>query len=301
MTTTTGPQFYAYQGYQCAYDYLTPASGATGQPLLLIHPIGVGLSRHFWDRFAGEWFRQGHRNPLYSPDLLGCGDSAMPRAAYHPDDWAKQLQEFMQTVVQRPAIALVQGALLPVAIELAHRQPDLLRGLVLCGPPAWPLMTRDTPAWQHRLVWNGFDSPLGAGFYRYARRSQFLQSFSTRQLFAAAQDVDAEWLALLQEGARDPASRHAVFAFLAGFWRQDYRAKMAAIVQPTLVVMGDRASSISREGKQETPAERIADYLQGFPKGESVTIPGRNVLPYESTVEFVAAIAPFIQRLDQSP
>lgn len=297
MTTATAPQFYSYQGYQCSYDQVLPASGSSELPLLLIHPIGVGLSRQFWQRFTAEWARQGYGNPIYSPDLLGCGDSAMPRYAYHPIDWAKQLQYFVQTVVQRPAIALVQGALLPVAVDLAALQPDLLAGLVLCGPPAWPLMIRDTPSWQHRLSWNVFDSPFGAAFYRYARRSQFLRSFSTRQLFATADGVDEEWLALLQEGAKNPASRHAVFAFLAGFWRQDYTAKMAAMQQPTLVVMGDRASSISREGKQETPAERIADYLKCLPKGESVTISGRNVLPYESSVEFVRAIAPFIQRL----
>jgi len=35
---------------------------------------------------------------------------------------------------------------------------------------------------------------VGPAFYRYARRPQFLRSFSTRELFADFDRVDAEWL-----------------------------------------------------------------------------------------------------------
>ncbi|MBW4469715.1 MAG: alpha/beta hydrolase [Stenomitos rutilans HA7619-LM2] len=289
--------FYTWQNYRCAYDRLAPNGSAHGLPLLLIHPIGVGLSRTFWQRFCDEWSRTGQQNPIYNPDLLGCGESAMPSIAYYPSDWAKQLQYFLQTVIQTPVVVVVQGALLPVAIELVHLQPDLIRGLVMSGPPARTLIANTTPTWQQRVSWNLFDSPLGNGFYRYARRSQFLHSFSTRQLFATAAGVDAEWLAMLRQGSADLDSRHAVFSFLAGFWRQDYTSKLKAIAQPTLIAMGEQASSISRKGKSETPDERLQDYLAHLPHSEGVKLPGRNVLPYESTAAFVEAIVPFIQRL----
>ena len=290
--------FYTWRNYRCAYDRLAPTGTASGVPLLLIHPIGVGLSRTFWQRFCDEWYRSGQRNVIYNPDLLGCGDSDLPQIAYHPFDWAEQLQFLLQTVIKTPVVLVVQGALLPVAIDLIHLQPDLIRGVVMSGPPARTLIANPTPTWQQQVSWNLFNSPLGNGFYRYARRSQFLQSFSIRQLFATADAVDAEWLAMLKEGSRDLASRHAVFSFLAGFWRQDYTSKLAAIAQPSLVVMGEQASSISRKGKSETPDERLQDYLTHLPKGEGVKLPGRNVLPYESTTEFVTAIAPFVQKLE---
>ena len=291
-------QFYTWREYRCAYEVHTPVEPVTAKcpPLLLIHPIGVGLSRRFWQRFCGEWFRVGHYNPIYNPDLLGCGESDMPHTAYIPADWAQQLQHFLQTVVKEPVILVVQGALLPVALELMPLQTEsnLIRGLVLAGPPAWAVITKTAPAWRQRTVWNLLDSPLGNAFYRYARRQQFLSSFSTRQLFADAHAVDAEWLDTLEAGAKDSASRHAVFSFLAGFWRQDYKKAIAAISQPTLVVLGEQASSISQAGKAETTNERLADYLQYLPKGRGLKIPGRNVLPYESTSEFVSAIAPFV-------
>ncbi len=290
-------QVYRWQSYRYTYEALKPDGAVSGLPLLLIHPIGVGLSRTFWQRFCDEWYRSGQRNQIYNPDLLGCGDGEMPQIAYYPLDWAKQLQSFLQTVVKTPVVLVVQGALLPVALDLVHLQPDLVRGLVFSGPPARTLIANATPTWQQRVSWNLFNSPAGNGFYRYARRSQFLRSFSIRQLFATAEAVDAEWLEMLKHGSNDLASRHAVFSFLAGFWRQDYTQKLTTVMQPTLVVMGDRASSISRDGKQETPDERLQDYLSHLPHGEGVKLPGRNVLPYESTPEFVQVIAPFVERM----
>jgi hypothetical protein len=50
--------------------------------------------------------------------------------------------------------------------------------------------------------------------------------------------------------------------FLAGFRRQNYLEAIAAIIEPILVVVGDKASSISRAGKQDTPDQRLADYLE---------------------------------------
>ena len=297
-------QFYTWRNYRCAYEVYTPADALHHEciPLLLIHPIGVGLSRHFWQRFCEEWLKTGRCNPIYNPDLLGCGESDMPHVAYIPTDWAEQLQHFVQTVVKKPVIIVVQGALLPVAIAAAHSQTaSWIRGLVLAGPPAWAVITENSTARQQRLIWNLLDSPLGNAFYRYARRQQFLKSFSTRQLFADVDSVDAEWLNTLLAGAKNPASRYAVFSFLSGFWRQDYKEAIARISQPTLVVVGNTASSISQTGKGETPDERLADYLEYLPNGRGVKISGRNVLPYESTAQFVAAIAPFIDECSSAP
>lgn len=291
-------QFYTWKDYQCAYEFYTPSTAEAKDhiPLLLIHPIGVGLSRRFWHRFCQAWYQTSHTNSIYNPDLLGCGESDLPHVAYTPTDWACQLQHFLQTVVQKPVTVVVQGALLPVALRLAQlqTQPNYIHRLILAGPPAIAIMTEATPVWQQRLTWNLLDSPFGSGFYLYARRPEFLRSFSARQLFADAKQVDAQWLDMLAQGAVNPDSRYAVFSFLAGFWRQNYQDAIASITQPTLVVIGDQASSISSAGKQDTPEQRLADYQQRLAHSEGIKLPGRNVLPYESTNQFVTAIAPFI-------
>ncbi|MEO6863220.1 MAG: alpha/beta fold hydrolase [Microcoleus sp.] len=291
--------FYEWQKYRCAYDIYQPTTGTEDSiPLLLIHPIGVGLSRVFWQRFCENWYKSGNTNPIYNPDLLGCGDCEMPAVACYPEDWAAQLQFFLETVVKKPAIVLVQGALLCVALELAKIQQEsgsnLIHSLVLAGPPAWAVMNKHSTDRQQRIVWNLLDSPLGNAFYRYARRAEFLRSFSVKQLFGDAANVDSEWLDALQAGAANPDSRHAVYSFLAGFWRQDYSSTIQKFQPPALIVMGEQASSISQSGKKEQPEERLAQYLANFPNAEGLLMPGRNVLPYESTAEFVAAVAEFV-------
>lgn len=299
-STKTGfpTQFYTWQNYRCAYEVQQPINTVSENiPLLLIHPIGVGLSRQFWQRFCSEWYHQNHSNIIYNPDLLGCGESDQPRLAYTPIDWAKQLQYFLKTIIKRPVILVVQGALSPVAIELVKLEPNLITGLVLSGPTPWRVTIKNAPKWQQKLLWNLFDSPIGNVFFRYARTRKFLVSFSTEKLFASSDDVDEEWLNTLLTDAKNMDGRYAVFAFLARFWQRDYTSDIAAIQQPTLVVLGDIASAISKEGKTETPEQRMADYLACLPQGRGLKIQGRNVLPYESTTDFVAAISPFINEL----
>ncbi|MGI8932440.1 MAG: alpha/beta fold hydrolase, partial [Phormidesmis sp.] len=259
--------------------------------------------------FVQQWMQgdESARNMIYSPDLLGCGESDMPARAYAPEVWAEQLDYFIEHVVQGPVILVVQGALLPVAVRLmALPAATKVKGLVLSGPPAWRLMTTPSATWKQRLSWQLFESPLGNLFYRYARRASFLRSFSQRQLFEHAEDVTDDWLAMLKAGSQEMASRYAVFSFLAGFWRQDYADAIAHIQQPTLIVMGETASSIDRTTAKQTDADaeiasqqRLQTYLEHFPHAQGVQVTGRNVMPYESAPEFVQAIAPFIADLTE--
>jgi pimeloyl-ACP methyl ester carboxylesterase len=294
-------QFYTWKNYRCAYQVYHPDDSQI--PLVLIHPIGVGLSGNFWYRSCQEWYQTGNTNPIYNPDLLGCGDSDMPQVTYTPEDWAKQVLFFIKTVVKKPVIIVTQGALFPVAIKLVQLEKELPPGetpwiqkLALSGPPGWKIMTREGSPLQNKLRWNLlFDTPLGTAFYRYARSRKFLKSFSIKQLFENPDSVDENWLDMLEKGAANLETRHAVFAFLAGFWRENYEQAIAHIQQPTLVVIGENTSNISREGLRETPDQRLAAYLNALPNGKGVKINGRNVLPYEATAEFVQAIAPFIR------
>lgn len=298
--TSVFSQFYQWKNYNCAYEIHQPVNiNSEETPLLLIHPIGVGLSRKFWSRFCHSWYAQGCQNPIYNPDLLGCGESEMPTVAYYPIDWAQQLQYFLETVVQKPVIIIVQGALFTIALELVkllqEKESNLIKALIVAGPPAWTIISDDSNPLANKISWNLFNSLLGSAFYRYARRYQFLKSFSTRQLFATEESVDNEWLETLENGAKDMESRHAVFSFLAGFWRQNYRDLIESITQPTLIVVGAKASNISKKGKGETPEEKLEEYLRHFPKGQGLMIKGRNVLPYESTSEFVTIVAEFVR------
>lgn len=290
---------YQWRGYQCAYSRYDSAQADSPYALMTIHPVGVGLSRHFWDRFCHYWQTQQYPGTIYSPDLLGCGDSDRPHVAYYPEDWAAQLEYVLTHVIQQPTVLLIQGALFSIAIQLLQQLQDqtLVRGLALSGPPGWPLITQVVSAYQPKLLWNlFFDTPIGNGFFRYARREQFLRSFSQRQLFASEQDIDEEWLTVLQQGAAMD-NRYAVFAFLAGFWRRDYTAQIEAIQQPTLVLLGNEASGIDRVSRMDDAKRRLQNYLEHLPNGTGKLVPGRNVLPYESTTAFADVLIDWLLSL----
>lgn len=297
----TDIQFYTHQSYRCAYEHIPGQAGAT--PLLLIHPIGVGLAGWFWHRFGRAAGDRGWPYPIYNPDLLGCGHSDKPTLAYYPQDWADQLATFLRQVVKTPVVLVVQGGCLPVGLKLLA-DPSLagwFKGVILSGPPGWALMTNPTSSRRQRLLWNLlFSGPVGAGFFRYARREAFLESFSRRQLFAEECDIDREWLDSLRQDAADTATRYAVYSFLAGFWREDYGPTVAALAIPTLVVFGDNASGINRLSRKDAAQKRLDDYLHHLPQAQGVMIPGRNVLPYESTAAFADAIAPWLVTLAAS-
>ncbi|NET72061.1 MAG: alpha/beta hydrolase [Sphaerospermopsis sp. SIO1G2] len=298
-STASATMFYYWKDFRCTYEIHQPKNAqAVGIPILLIHPIGVGLSRLFWRRFCTEWYNTNHGNIIYSPDLLGCGESDNPRKAYTPIDWAEQLQHFLQTVVKTPVIVISQGGLLPVTIELVKLEPNLIKGLVLSGPTSWAVITKNANKSRQRILWNIFDSPIGNAFFRYARTRNFLQSFSIKRLFAESKNVDDEWLNTLIGDAKNMTGRYAVFAFLAKFWQRDYSSDLAGIQKPTFVVFGNKSSAISKEGKNETADDNLIKYLHCLPQAQGTKIKGRNVLPYESTVDFVEAISPFIRGLE---
>ncbi|AFZ51161.1 alpha/beta fold hydrolase [Dactylococcopsis salina] len=297
---TQATQVYTWNNFQGTYEVIE--STETGEKasiaLLLIHPIGVGLSRQFWQRFCQQWQGKSQLETIYNPDLIGCGESALPRVAYTPEDFAAPLKKLIEEVIKKPVVVISQGASFPIALELLAMKPSPeIAGLILAGPPAWSIITQEKTEREQRLLWNLFNSPLGGLFYRYARRRNFLQSFSVRQLFEKTEDVDQEWLDMLKTGSEDLNTRHAVFSFLAGFWRKNYEGAIASITQPTLVLMGETASSISRDSDTESAQERIDSYCNVLPNGQGKILPGRNVLPYESTTAFTTACEEFIQQI----
>lgn len=260
-------------------------------PLLLIHPIGVGLSARFWDRFIQHWKRSDPAAELLAPDLIGCGAAPCPEQALTPEDWATPLLSLLRERGSQPVVLVSQGASLPIALAMQAEAPELVSGLVAISPPGWRVLHEEFPQERARTLWRLlFRGPIGNLFYRYARRRSFLRSFSQKNLFARAEDVDAEWLDTLAEGSRLMATRWAVFSFLAGFWRRNWELQLMQLTIPVLVVFGQAATGIGRSRYWDDLNERLDTYRRKLPQATISTIHGRNVLPFESTQACVSCV-----------
>lgn len=278
---------------------LMASAGGSMPALLLIHPIGVGLSCRFWDRFIQRWLDDHPEADLQAPDLIGCGEAACSLDPLTPEAWAKPLVALLRERNDGPAVLVTQGTSLPIALALLELAPDLVCGLVAISPPGWRVLHEAFPIERSLQLWRWlFRSPIGNLFYRYARRRSFLQSFSRKNLFAKAEAVDEEWLQTLNEGSRAMNTRWAVFSFLAGFWRRDWEPQLTGLTLPLQVVFGGSATGIGRSRSWDDLDERLATYRQKLPKAAIDTIPGRNVLPYESTDACVRCVSCWVSAQD---
>src|SRR5215470_17867982 len=100
--------------------------GAGSQAVLLVH--GLGSAGYLEWRFTLPALARTHR--VHAPDLPGFGRSDRPAAGYGIPLFARVIDEYLRRCRLRPVLvgASMGGR---VAVEVALRRPDALRGLVL--------------------------------------------------------------------------------------------------------------------------------------------------------------------------
>lgn len=94
--------------------------------MLLIHGLGASLGH--W-RHAIAPLQQDR--PVYAIDMLGFGGSDKPVIPYTVDLWVEQIHDFWQSQIQQPIFVAGHSLGGIVALTLAARYPEMVKGLVL--------------------------------------------------------------------------------------------------------------------------------------------------------------------------
>ena len=279
---------YKYDGWRLAFRRKAAAAGHENDPpLLLIHPVGIGLSSWFWKKFIDEW--QG--GEVFAPDLIGCGasDAWDPdvRGLFLPLDWVRGCEALWREHIQRPCVVVTQGGLAPVGAVLAAREADNWRGslavagLVLTSPPTWQDMAVAVPAAEVDRNYAVLRTPLGSASVGILENRAAIRFFSN--LFLFEEEADQRWLDEACGGC-SAAACPPVIAFNAGLLSaREYTAELCNTKTPTLVLSG-------------TADKREADrrlYGTQMRSCRLVTLPGCNVLPWESARETCDAVRTF--------
>ena len=97
--------------------------------IVLVH--GLGMSSAYFERFASALFDAGW-NPI-APDLRGFGESANAAGA-SPEEHARQLAKWAETVGIRGAVWVGHSLGCNVVAHLARMRPDLCRRAIHIGP-----------------------------------------------------------------------------------------------------------------------------------------------------------------------
>jgi len=112
-------------GVELAVDAWRPATG-DGPPFVLVH--GLASNARMWDGVARVLVAAGH--PVFALDLRGHGRSSKPDGPYDVPTVAGDVAALIERLaLDRPVVA-GQSWGGNVALELAARRPELVRGIV---------------------------------------------------------------------------------------------------------------------------------------------------------------------------
>ena len=204
----------------------------TGKPVVLIH--GYPLSGASWEAQTAALLEAGHRVITY--DRRGFGKSSQPATGYDYDTFAADLDALVNHLELRD-FALVGFSMGggEVARYLGKYRADRVRAAVFISSiPPYLLKAEDNPEGVDGSVFEGIEA--AAAKDRPAFFSEFFQNFYNADVLKGTRisepQIQASWNVAIESSAI--ASVACVPA-----WSTDFRADLAKIACPTLVIHGD--------------------------------------------------------------
>lgn len=254
-----------------------------GRPVVLIH--GWPLSSRTWELQVPALVEAGHRVVTY--DRRGFGASSQPWEGYDYDTFADDLQALL-THLDLTDVALVgfsMGGGEVVRYLSRHGAARVRRAVLASAVPPYLHRTQDNPD-------GGLDDATIAGFENAVRtdRLAFLEAF-TEQFFSAngRQDLVSAAQKQYARTIGSFASPKGTLDCISAFSRTDFRADLAHVSVPTLVIHGDSDAIVPLEvSGQRTHASIAGSQLHviaGAPHGLNLSHPH----------EFNAALFDFLQ------
>ena len=243
-------------------------TGGDGRPVVLIH--GWPLSGASWSEQVPAFVEAGHRVVTY--DRRGFGASGKPGSGYDYDTFAADLAGLLEALDLRD-VALVGFSMGggEIARYIGTHGEDRVRAAVFAAAvPPYLLKTDDNPE-------GGLAPEDVEGMQQGARddREGFLDGFTT-DFFSSGGELKVteeqrqEALALEAK-----AEDRALVDCIAAFGTTDFRADLAKVTVPTLVIHGDGDATVPFEVSGERTARAVAGarlhVVQDGPHGFNVS------------------------------
>jgi len=253
-----------------------------GQPVVLIH--GYPLSGRGWDKQVPALLDAGCRVITY--DRRGFGRSSQPTVGYDYDTFAADLATVLDTL-DLSEVVLVGHSMGTgeVARYLgSYGSGRVAKGVLVAPIPPFLLQTDDNPGGVPHSVFDGFvraaqsDTP--------AWMKGFLDTFyninELRGTLVSDQAYQASW------NLAAAASATAAVACI-GTWTTDFRADLAKIDVPMLVVQGD--------ADQVLPIDKTGKRLPGLISDLQLVVihGGPHAIPWTHAVQVNQALLDFLR------
>jgi non-heme chloroperoxidase len=203
----------------------------SGQPVVLIH--GYPLNGNSWERQERELLAAGYRCVSY--DRRGFGRSSQPTVGYDYDTFAADLSALLEHLDLRDAVlcGFSMGTGEVVRYLAAFGSARVSKAVLLGVIPPFVLKTDDNPEGIDRDVFEGIKAGIASD--RYAFFKSFFDNFYNIDVLGPERISEQAVQASFNVAAgTSPYASYAV----VDTWLTDFRADLAKIDVPTLVMHG---------------------------------------------------------------
>lgn len=197
------------RGYASSAGELRYEQRGLGDPVLLVHGLYVGASRHEFHRNIAAL---AARFRVFAIDLLGFGYSHAPRATHTAEMHHHLLRDFIIDVIGEKTSVVATGASAGIAVRLAVYDDPLVARCSLICPVDRPDV-HEQPHLSERLTQFLLGTlSLGGGMYDAVSDRAQLRDFLRERYANPDRALDERTLDRLHEVARLP---HSMFAYLS--------------------------------------------------------------------------------------
>ena len=245
----------------------SPAANTTG--VVLIHPIGVGIGKWFYNRLIqylhARYDQKSSRSYIVVvPDLVGSGSACNPTwngkdmsklPLFNISDWSDQMVHLMAEVqTTKPEIQswclVANGGCSPIALQVAKRSVENstavnVSQVIISSAPRLPFFLESSEPAKVAKSYRRLCGILGKLFWWYAcrRNGKFIQKFSEKNLVADPNNLGDSWTPNCVQTARlhEGKSRYSTFSFLAGALQDGCQASLEALKDTNIridIIMG---------------------------------------------------------------
>lgn len=215
-----------------------------GDPLLLVHGIYPGASH---DEFRRNVDALAKHFTVYAIDLLGFGDSYMPRATYTVEVYQHLLRDFIVEVIGTPAHVMASGISCGPAVSLAVYNDPLVRKLVLIDPAMDQQDTSQPPPIASKVQQFLLGTlSLGQGLYDTVSSEFELRRFLHGR-FSDPKNVTRERVTALRERAVQRHSMHGFLSMMTGHLHSEIARWLRYVRCEVLILVGEKINPLPSE------------------------------------------------------
>lgn len=224
-----------YQGNPIYYSKF-----GSGPAVVQVHGIGAGASSLLNKHQIPALVAAGYQ--VYSPDLLGWGQSIGPERVFTARDYIDLLKAFLTEVV--PGKVAIHGQSLggAYAVAVASEMPGRINALVLNAPVGVTSFLIPPTPQSLQLFSSIVETPAGQAIYQALGSFSNIKDFCERELYFDPSKCTVPLIQDSYQYTRIPDSIYGAASFLLNNLGVDVRHAVQSLTIPVLIIWGKQNS-----------------------------------------------------------